>query len=98
MEVPISRRRLLHGAVAAAAVAHAAPVHAQAIDSGRQAMAGAATAFLASLDARQRRRAGFFLGNRSRDRRLGVDGALRGRAAEGYAADNRGYRGGLWPI
>ena len=59
MALPISRRRLLHGAVAAATLAHASPLRAQVADAGRHAMAGAATSFLASLDARQRRRATF---------------------------------------
>jgi hypothetical protein len=65
MDLPISRRRLLHGAVAAA-LAPAASVHAQATDAGRQAMAAAAGAFLASLDARQRRRAVFGFGEPER--------------------------------
>jgi hypothetical protein len=56
----ISRRRLLHGAaVAAGALALAPPVRAQVDDPRRQAMAAAATAFLAALDARQRGRATF---------------------------------------
>ena len=59
MDVPISRRRLLHGAVAAAALTHASPVLAQATDAARTAMAGAASAFLGSLDARQRKRVSF---------------------------------------
>ena len=63
MGVPISRRRLLHGAVAAAALA---PVRAHASDGGRHAMAAAATAFLASLDSSRRRRAVFGFGESER--------------------------------
>jgi hypothetical protein len=56
----LSRRRLLHGAaVAAGALAWPRSARAQVADAGRQAMAGAATAFLGTLDARQRRRAVF---------------------------------------
>jgi hypothetical protein len=57
--VPISRRRLLHGAVAAAVLAPTWPARASVADAARTAMAGAAIAFLATLDARQRRRAAF---------------------------------------
>src|SRR5262245_40953872 len=63
---PISRRRLLHGAVAAATLAHAWPARAQVADAARQAMAGAATALLASLTVQQRRRAVFTLGDTER--------------------------------
>ena len=66
MASSISRRRLLHGAVAAAALAPAWPARAQVADAGRHAMAGAATTFLASLDARQRRRAVFGFGDTER--------------------------------
>jgi hypothetical protein len=59
MAAPISRRRLLHGAVAAATLSRAWPARAQAADAGRHAMAGAATTFLSSLDTRQRPRAVF---------------------------------------
>ena len=59
MTVAMSRRRLLHGAVAAATLARAWPAHAQVLEGARQAITGAATAFLASLDTRQRRRAVF---------------------------------------
>jgi hypothetical protein len=55
----ITRRRLLHGAVAAATLVHVRPARAQVADAGRSAMAGAATSFLATLDARQRGRAVF---------------------------------------
>jgi hypothetical protein len=56
----ISRRRLLHGAaVAAGALAIGRPARAQVGDAGRQAIAAAATAFLAALDAPLRRRAVF---------------------------------------
>jgi hypothetical protein len=61
----ISRRRLLHGA-AVAALAFPGSAHAQVADAGRQAMAGAATAFLGTLDARQRRRATFAIGDAER--------------------------------
>jgi hypothetical protein len=57
----ISRRRLLHGAAAAGALALGPPALAQVTDGGRQAIAGAATSFLAALDAAQRRRATFAL-------------------------------------
>jgi hypothetical protein len=57
---PIGRRALLHGA-AAGVLAAAAPgrLFAQAEDAGREGMARAAQAFLAALDAAQRRRAVF---------------------------------------
>jgi hypothetical protein len=63
----ISRRRLLHGAaVAAGTLALGHPARAQVADVGRHAMAGAATAFLGSLDTRQRRRAVFVFGDAER--------------------------------
>jgi hypothetical protein len=61
------RRRLLHGAVAgAAAWALGVPVLAQGTDAARTAMAGAATAFLASLPADGRRRAVFAFDDKER--------------------------------
>jgi hypothetical protein len=63
----LSRRRLLHGAAIAAGTLAVGPVaHAQVADDGRQAMARAATEFLAALDARQRSRAMFALGDAER--------------------------------
>ena len=59
MAEPISRRQLVHGAAAAVTLARAWPARVHAADAARHAMAGAASAFLASLDARQRRRAVF---------------------------------------
>jgi hypothetical protein len=56
---PIDRRQLLHGTLAAAALAAARPVWAQAGDQTRAAMARAAAAFLASLESGQRRAATF---------------------------------------
>jgi hypothetical protein len=64
--LPISRRRLLHGAVAAATLARARPARAQVADADRSAMAGAATSFLATLDARQRGRVLFQFGDAER--------------------------------
>jgi len=55
----IDRRQLLHGTLAAAALATAKPVWAQAGDSTRAAMARAAAAFLAALEPGQRRAATF---------------------------------------
>ena len=56
----IGRRRLLHGAAAAtAAWALRVPALAQVTDAARGAMAGAATAFLATLPDDARRRAVF---------------------------------------
>lgn len=56
---PIDRRELLHGTLAAAALAAAGPVSAQSGDSTRAAMARAAGAFLAALESGQRRAATF---------------------------------------
>jgi hypothetical protein len=88
----ISRRRLLHrAAVAAGVLALARPARAQGADAARQAIAAAATAFLAALDARQRGRAAFAFGDAERmnwhyvpRRRAGVtfkDMSAPGRAA-----------------
>src|SRR5262245_5214812 len=62
---PLSRRRLLHGAAAASA-AWTLPALAQAPDGARSAMAGAATAFLATLPADARRRAVFAFTDKER--------------------------------
>jgi len=63
----ITRRRLLHGAAAAAGVlATGRPAHAQVADAARRAIADAATAFLGTLDARQRGRAVFAFGDGER--------------------------------
>ena len=60
MSPGLSRRRLLHGAAAAAGtLALGAPARAQVTDAGRQAITAAATAFLAALDSRLQRRAVF---------------------------------------
>ena len=56
---PIGRRQLLHGTLAAAALAAARPVWAEVGDQTRAAMARAAAAFLASLESGQRRAATF---------------------------------------
>jgi hypothetical protein len=55
----MGRRQLLHGALAAAALATARPVGAQVGDAARAAMARAASAFLATLAPDQRRAAVF---------------------------------------
>jgi hypothetical protein len=55
----MGRRQLVHGTVASAVLAAARPVWAQAPDVARTAMARAAAAFLAALDAGQRRAATF---------------------------------------
>jgi hypothetical protein len=63
----IPRRRLLHGAAAmAAAAALPRPALAQVADSGRAAMASAATAFLATLPDDARRRAVIAFGDKER--------------------------------
>jgi hypothetical protein len=62
---PLSRRRLLHGAAAASA-AWTLPALAQAPDGARSAMAGAATAFLATLPADARRRTVFAFTDKER--------------------------------
>jgi len=63
----IGRRRLLHGAAATAALAAAGrPAWAQMDPGGREAMARAAAAFLATLDERQRRKASFPFGDAER--------------------------------
>jgi Protein of unknown function (DUF3500) len=61
MPTSIERRQLLHGAVASAALATLLPrsALAEVPGAGREAMARAATAFLAALDAPRRRRATF---------------------------------------
>ncbi|MGH7310166.1 MAG: DUF3500 domain-containing protein [Candidatus Rokuibacteriota bacterium] len=58
----ISRRRLLHGAAATTLLHGLRPTGVSADDSGREAMARAATAFLAALDAGKQRRAAFAFG------------------------------------
>jgi hypothetical protein len=61
------RRRLLHGAAAAAvAVTLRGPAFAQVADAARAAMAGAATAFLSALTADGRKRAVFAFDDRER--------------------------------
>jgi hypothetical protein len=55
----IARRQLLHGTLATAVVAAARPARAQVADEARAAMALAATAFLSTLEAGQRRAAVF---------------------------------------
>ena len=63
----LSRRRLLHGAAAAAgALARGRSARAEVPDAGRLAMASATSAFLGALDARQRRRAVFAFGDAER--------------------------------
>ncbi|HEU4369599.1 MAG TPA: DUF3500 domain-containing protein [Methylomirabilota bacterium] len=63
----IGRRRLLHGAAAAAAVwGFRGPAFAQVADAARPAIAGAATAFLAALSADGRRRAVFAFDDKER--------------------------------
>ena len=62
---PLSRRHLLHG-VGAASAAWALPALAQAPDGARSAMAGAATAFLATLSSDARRRAMFAFNDKER--------------------------------
>jgi hypothetical protein len=63
----LGRRRLLHGAAAAAAAwtVHA-PAFAQVSDAARTAMAGAATAFLSALSEAGRRRAVFAFADKER--------------------------------
>lgn len=64
---PIGRRRLLHGAAAAgAAWTLGLPALAQPPDAARAAMAGAATAFLATLSPEARRRAMFAFDDKER--------------------------------
>jgi hypothetical protein len=63
----LTRRRLVHGAAAAGAMAALrVPALAQATDAARAAMAGAATAFLAALPADVRRRALFTFDDKER--------------------------------
>jgi len=67
MSSEIARRSLIHGAAAAtAAWALGAPALAQVADTARAAMAGAATAFLATLPADGRRRAVFAFDDKER--------------------------------
>jgi hypothetical protein len=66
MRSPIGRRRLLHGAAAAAAWALRVPAFAQASDAARGAIASAATGFLAALPADARRRARFTFEDKER--------------------------------
>jgi hypothetical protein len=62
----LSRRRLLHGAVASAACALHRPAFAQPADAAGAAMAGAATAFLATLPNDARKRAVFAFNDKER--------------------------------
>jgi hypothetical protein len=63
----LGRRQLLHGVAASAALAAVAgPVLAQVEDAGREAMARAATAFLATLDSGRRKSATFPFGDGER--------------------------------
>jgi Protein of unknown function (DUF3500) len=63
----ITRRRLVHGVAATAAMAALpAPAFAQATDGARTAMAGAAIAFLAALPTDSRRRAAFSFDHKER--------------------------------
>jgi hypothetical protein len=64
VRLDLTRRRLLHGAVAAWAVQ--APAFAQAPETAQAAMAGAATAFVAALSEAGRRRALFAFGDAER--------------------------------
>jgi hypothetical protein len=97
----LGRRRLLHGVAAVSALAATGrPLLAQVSDGGREAMARAATAFLAALDARQRRRAVFaFTDSERRNwhyvprRREGV--ALKEMPSAARAAAHELMRGGL---
>jgi hypothetical protein len=67
MSVGISRRRLLHGGVAAALVAgRPSPAVAQVVEAARTAMAAAASAFLSALPAETRRRATFAFADKER--------------------------------
>jgi Protein of unknown function (DUF3500) len=59
MDHVIGRRRLLHGAAATALLHGLRPALVGADDAGREAMAQAASAFLAALDAGKQRRAAF---------------------------------------
>jgi hypothetical protein len=62
----ITRRRLLHGLVAAAAVALPPPARARSTDPAPAALSDAAAAFLAALSAGERRRARFAFADRER--------------------------------
>jgi hypothetical protein len=67
MQAGITRRRLLHGAAAAAAMgALPGPALARVGEAAQSAVAGAATAFLAALPEEGRRRAGFAFEHKER--------------------------------